>query len=126
MQIGQIAGGTCTYDACATDGQCAAGDVCECGTADGTQGRTANQCLASGCVVDSDCGQGGTCSPTWSTSCGNRFGVVGYFCHTPEQCTKGECANDSDCQGDGGSPEGYCAWDMTVSAWTCEYGVCAG
>jgi hypothetical protein len=126
LKLGDVSGGTCTYDACATDSQCGTGKVCVCGTSAGSDGRTANQCVVSNCEVDSDCGPDGYCSPTESMGCG-ASGVVGYFCHTAAD----ECTNDGDCAGattDGGPRPGggYCAWDGTSSKWTCEYGVCSG
>jgi hypothetical protein len=114
------AGDYCTYDACATDSDCGSGKLCECGTGDGTYGRTGNACLPGNCRVDSDCaGGGGFCSPTYDTSCGAYSGTVGYYCHTASDT----CTNDSDCT-EGGA--GYCAWQPAVGKWACSYGFCAG
>ena len=129
MPEGQIIG--CTYDECSTDTQCGANKLCVCGTSTGGEGRTANTCVPSSCVLDSDCGTGGYCSPTYDTSCGPRDGVVGYFCHKPaDECTVDQCVNDTDCTGPtgGGEPTGagYCAWNAPTSAWTCIYLVCSG
>ncbi len=122
----------CTYDECTTDGQCSANQLCACGTDDGSDGRTANLCIPSNCRVDSDCGSGGYCSPSWGTSCGALGGVVGYYCHTAgDLCATDECTNDGDCKGTDagggiGAGDGYCAWDPMSSKWTCEYSVCSG
>jgi hypothetical protein len=126
---GDIAGMSCNYDECATDAECGTDKVCECGTSLGSDGRSANTCIPANCQTDSDCGQGGYCSPSEPTSCGNLFGVAGYFCHkVADECTVDECTVDSDCQGHDAGPSsgGYCAWDPTHSKWTCEYGVCTG
>jgi Cys-rich repeat protein len=126
MPLGQVIG--CSYDECTTDDACPANNLCQCGTATG-EGRTANTCVPSNCRVDSDCGAGGSCSPSYGTTCGALFGVVGYFCHkAADECTKDECVNDSDCTSTEAGPagSGYCAWDPTSSAWSCFYGVCAG
>jgi Cys-rich repeat protein len=126
---GQIVG--CSYDECATDSQCGANKLCECGTSEGSEGRSANVCIPSNCSVDSDCGAGGYCSPTYDTTCGAFSGTVGYFCHkAADECTTDQCVNDSDCvmTSDGGPVEGpgYCAWDASNSRWGCFYSVCAG
>ncbi|HEY8090314.1 MAG TPA: hypothetical protein VIF09_20775 [Polyangiaceae bacterium] len=118
---GHNAGPLCTADACATDADCGAGKVCECGASLGAgQGRFANTCLPGDCRVDADCGAGGYCSPTWDTTCGSYNGIVGYYCHTPSD----DCTSDTQCV-DAGGP-GYCAWGATVSKWICAYGFCAG
>jgi len=123
---GNAAGDYCTYDACSTDGDCGTGKVCVCGTDEPPYGRTANACVPGNCRVDSDCGAKGYCSPTEATSCGNRSGTVGYYCHTAGD----DCTNDSDCAGttDGGATmgPGYCAWQPTVGKWACSYGICTG
>jgi len=116
----------CTYDECTTASDCKAGELCLCGS--GSPTRSANTCLPSNCDVDSECGPGGYCSPTYDTSCGPFDGVVGYYCHRlADECTKDECVNDADCANvDGGGGEGYCAWDPSSSRWTCADSVCAG
>ncbi len=117
---GNIAGLYCSYDACATDSDCAAatGGVCECGAALGNGGRAGNSCLTGNCSVDSDCGAGGYCSPSLG-SCGSFGGTIGYYCHTSSDT----CSNDSDCV-EGGM--GYCAFQPTVGRWACAYAVCVG
>jgi hypothetical protein len=92
--------------------------VCECGGS-AAEGRYANVCLAGNCTVDSDCGSGGYCSPSYGTSCGAYGGVAGYFCHTAED----QCTNDNQCV-EGGT--GYCGYQPTTNQWTCIYSFCAG
>ena len=84
----------------------------------------ADVCLAGNCTVDSDCGSGGYCSPSYGTSCGAYGGVVGYFCHT----AKDQCTNDDQCvdSGSGYSETGYCGYQPTTGQWTCFYSFCAG
>jgi hypothetical protein len=99
-------GWSCTYDQCFEDSDCAspAGD-------NGPSPR---------CRVDSDCGDG-YCSPTFG-GCGNYWGVVSYFCHTPED----ECIDDGDC-GKGGLGYGpYCAYAPAVGHWKCSSSECVG
>jgi hypothetical protein len=52
----------CSYDACSTDSDCG-GAPCDCRPS-GASG-SANTCVAKGgCALDSDCGPGGSCSPS--------------------------------------------------------------
>jgi hypothetical protein len=122
---GNAAGDYCSYDQCATDSDCGAGKVCQCGATTPPYGRLGNTCVPGDCRIDSDCGVGGFCSPTEATSCGSRSGVVGYYCHTPGDA----CNSDSDCTDAGMGVEsvgGYCAWQPMVSHWECSYGICSG
>ena len=112
------AGTMCTYDQCANDGECETG-VCSCDT--GTGGT--DVCLhMSGCKIDADCGAGGYCSPTQG-DCGNYGGIVGYFCHQPND----ECVDDADCKTvPGANGGGSCRYNKTVGHWRCETSECAG
>lgn len=104
----------CTYDTCYADSDCGTG-VCECG-----QGVGNNHCVSQGnCQVDTDCSGGQFCSPSLG-SCGPYGGVVGYFCHTPED----ECVNDSDCTGS--SPDAHCSFNEESDRWTCSTAFCVG
>jgi hypothetical protein len=68
----------------------------------------ANVCLTlSNCEVDSDCGSGGYCSPSFA-SC-----QQGYFCHTASDT----CTDDGDCR----SGE-FCVFNMTAGHWLCGIG----
>jgi hypothetical protein len=126
---GRIAGCQCSYDQCFADGDCANGGVCECGRATSSGGGAAvpvpgptitpvNVCKAGNCRLDKDCGAGGYCSPSLG-SCGNFFGVVGYWCHTP----KDKCVDDADCAKQGG---GDCRYAPMTGAWECQTSQCAG
>jgi hypothetical protein len=72
------------------------------------------------CHVDADCPGGADCSPTYDFTCGARYGVTGYYCHS---CADA-CVNDSDCA-DGGAA-GFCAYDPNTGHFACSYGVCSG
>jgi hypothetical protein len=89
------------------DTDCSAGEVCAChGSAFLTGG---NACIAGNCRVDSDCGPGSFCSPSMSPNCG---GLLGYFCHTPQD----QCVNDIDCTGYG--PQ-VCTYSTSSASWQC-------
>ena len=102
----------CSYDACRSDTDCAAGQACVChGSAYAGGG---NVCMAGNCRVDSDCGNGGSCSP--AHLCAAAVGVgIGYYCHTNED----QCVNDSDC-----SMRDVCTWSSVDSRWECRQQVC--
>jgi len=107
----------CTYDLCFNDSECGEDSVCVCGL---PTAESVNHCVTGGCTIDADCGTNGYCSPSFGT-CGNYFGVIGYFCHTPED----ECVDDVDC-GDGSFGAPYCAYDPTLGHWACSSLQCAG
>ena len=115
-------GWACTYDSCFADSDCNGGTsiakICEC---EGGSRSDNNVCLPGNCAVDADCGTAGYCSPTLG-DCGNFFGVVGYFCHTPAD----ECVSDSDCGSNDASRMGYCAFKPTVGHWQCSNTHCVG
>ncbi len=105
-------GTMCVYDKCFTDGDCGEG-VCEC--AGGL--HSGHYCANEGnCQVDGDCGEGGRCSPSYG-DCGNYGGIVGYWCHTPEDT----CARDADCE-DGGD----CRWSPAEARFSCSTDHCVG
>jgi hypothetical protein len=109
------------YDGCVHDTDCDAGTTCAChGTA--YVGNSGNQCIPSNCRVDSDCGVGGYCSPTYDTmSCGS---IGGYYCHTPLD----GCIDDTDCPSDPSMPGTIpvCTYSTTDARWECAaLGVCA-
>lgn len=107
---GGIAYCYCTYDACADDSACPVDQTCACHGSPYAGGQ-GNHCVPGNCRVDSDCGIGGWCSPTYSTmGCG---ALGGYYCHTPLD----QCVNDSDCVDAGGID--VCAYDTTASYWRC-------
>lgn len=100
----------CTSDSCADDGACPTGQTCACHGSPYT-GGVGNHCVPGNCRVDADCGVGGWCSPTYTTSgCGS---VGGYYCHTPQD----QCVNDSDCA-DAGSFY-VCAFETNIGYWSC-------
>lgn len=108
----------CTYDDCLSDSDCPPDHLCECEAA--TTWTDRNACLPGNCRVDSDCGDGGFCSPTFG-SCGSYSDVIGYYCRTPDD----ECLNDSECVDEQGFP-GYCMYEPQVAHWICGFGQCVG
>jgi hypothetical protein len=115
-------GTVCTYDRCASDNVCA-GTVCICRETalPGIQPDPARRttCSAGGnCKVDSDCDDGGYCSPSPGFQCPNYWDYDGYYCHTGRD----ECINDSDCAPQGNA---VCAYNPAVQHWACSTGYCA-
>ena len=107
----------CTYDECFNDEICG-GTVCLCRPEGSIRN---NRCLSRGnCLTDQDCGENGYCSPTLG-NCGNYGGVVGYFCHTPDDL----CVNDSECMDSRMGP-GSCRFISQNNRWECEYTECVG
>ncbi len=102
----------CTYDRCFADSDCGDAGVCACRDPDWA---LANVCVPSNCRVDAACGPGGYCSPTRG-GCGPFTGVVGYYCHTPND----QCMTDSDCV------SSYCVYDSATARWTCGMLDCSG
>jgi hypothetical protein len=104
----QAFGYECTYDACFTDRDCAAGELCDC--AGGLHGS--HRCLpATDCRVDADCPSGRFCSPSGSRTCVNLNGVVGYFCHTPADDCGADCPL-------------ACVFDADIGHWRCTDSFC--
>lgn len=107
----------CTYDQCFEDADCGAVSVCACrlGTA-----FDMNQCFQGSCVLDTDCGPGGYCSPSGlvSPNCmtGISPGSIGFFCHTAED----ECTDDSDC----GEQGQACLFQVEAMRWQCHELLC--
>jgi hypothetical protein len=107
-QGGGIAYCGCTYDTCADDSACPTGQTCACHGSPYNSGG--NTCVPGNCRVDSDCGPGGYCSPSYAQEgCG---GLEGYYCHTP----KDQCVNDGDCMTSGFQ---VCMYEIAQGAWQC-------
>jgi hypothetical protein len=106
----------CSYDECASDSDCEGG-VCDCreSPVHVTWG-TLTVCLGGNCRTDSDCGQGGYCSPSATLGCGAQSWSA-YYCHTPRD----QCVDDADCN----EANAYCAYDPGSSRWVCSTGECA-
>jgi hypothetical protein len=93
---------SCTYDACFSDGDCPAGEICACSGV-----YSGNACVGGTCEIDADCGAGGYCSPVVD-GCSSQ--VLGYACHTAQDT----CSDNTDC------PFGAsCAPDPSTKAWRC-------
>ena len=138
--------GQCSNDACLTDGDCGPNALCVCNGAmifrlppSGADGGTASVaypaggaagapgngpykpyfvgwCSPASCRVDSDCGAGGYCSPSFS-ACGS---LQGYHCHGPSD----SCVDATkDCAGCGRSS---CTYSTTAGAFTCNSAACLG
>lgn len=112
-----LRGAVCTYDECFADGECDQGGPCACESGFWSD---SNACLVGNCRTDADCGSGGFCSPTFG-DCGGYSGVIGYYCHTPED----RCVDDEDCVVPG-KGAGYCMYRPDVAHWACGYGQCLG
>ncbi len=98
----------CDYDRCFSDAECGGG-VCTCSPG-------GNYCNPPGnCLVDSDCGRGGFCSPTNGEGPEGACGTVqAYFCRTP----KDECVTDEDCAKAGESRK-TCTYGRSIGHWLC-------
>jgi hypothetical protein len=84
------------------------GGVCGCGEANVCVLGTESYRAGINCHVDSDCGDGGFCSPGIDIC----FDFAGYFCHRPGD----GCFDDSDCDGGGM----YCLSPADpVGGWRC-------
>ncbi|HET6151064.1 MAG TPA: hypothetical protein VFH68_26245 [Polyangia bacterium] len=97
-------------DQCTTDQQCPAGEACGC-AADfyGNVAHT-NVCVTAQCRLDSDCGPGGVCSPSFTGHCGS---LTGYYCHSAAD----ECLGQSDCC-DRARPS--CQYSPELGHWACQ------
>ena len=70
---------SCTYG-CAQDSDCAAGQLCQCGSPVG-------RCVTAQCRTDADCGSGKLCVETLFDGCSR-----GYACQTDaDECSRGTC-----------------------------------
>ena len=98
----------CDYDRCFSDAECGGG-VCTCSPG-------GNYCNPPGnCLVDSDCGRGGFCSPTNGEDPEKTYSTVQtYFCRTP----KDECVTDEDCAKAGESRK-TCTYGRSIGHWLC-------
>ncbi len=114
--------GHCHTDDCYEDTDCGPSAVCACEGATGGGVGPGHRCVKSGCRLDADCGAAGACSPTFDFDCGSYHGVVGYQCHATDDV----CTDDSDCQGDGGVPYAYCAFEPKSGHWVCGHASCKG
>jgi hypothetical protein len=110
-------------DFCLADGDCQKGYVCACGGETATvspppgatdaaaEAYAINTCVPATCRMDSDCGPGGYCSPSYT--CGT---VQGYYCHGPADT----CADPAkDCCG-----SQDCFWSAAAGAFTCAIELC--
>lgn len=109
---------SCTWDTCAGDTDCSAGQTCACHGSPYSDG-VGNTCVPGNCRIDSDCGPGGYCSPSAGPStCGS---LSGYYCHTP----KDQCLDDTDCSSS--TAGNMCIYSPSDGFWTCQQsGACAG
>jgi hypothetical protein len=116
---GLVGPGGCSYDQCFTDSDCPSGTPCLCRTS--ASDNSANTCAPGGnCVLDSDCGSGGYCSPTQGC-----YGLPTYYCHTASDT----CINDADCPSvDGGADScpvsSTCAYSPQAKRWACSQETC--
>ena len=108
-------------DACLTDSDCGASNVCSCdgATTGYAHANIGNVCVTSNCRVDADCGSGGYCIASVDPSSGPFYGIYGYFCRPPGDT----CSTDADCVA---PSNGYCAYDKTVGHFSCSFSRAAG
>ena len=112
---GQLAN-ACSYDACAADSECGAGQVCACNhTAGGA--NQGNLCVAAGCRTDADCGAGAYCSPSPNACPSSMNTVTGFYCHRAGDA----CIENTDC---GAGPNGARRCVNQAGRWTCVDPVC--
>jgi hypothetical protein len=116
---GLVGSGGCSYDECFTDSTCGSRTPCLCRNS--STDNSTNSCDPGGnCAIDSDCGPGGYCSPSWESCQGPT-----YYCHTALDT----CINDADCPSiDAGAfscPNlARCAYDPQAKHWACTHLVC--
>jgi len=115
---GLVGPGGCSYDQCFTDSDCPSGTPCLCRSS--ASDNSANVCVPKGnCVLDSDCGPHGYCSP--SQGC---YGPPSYYCHTASDT----CINDVDCApadaGTGCPVIATCSYGPQAQRWACTQQVC--
>ena len=110
---GLVGPGGCSYDECFADSTCGSKTPCICrGT---STDNLANVCDPGGnCAVDSDCGPGGFCSPSWESCSGPT-----YECHTALDT----CIDDADCPDVGAGAScptvARCAYSLQAQHWAC-------
>jgi hypothetical protein len=111
--------GTCSFDQCLTDSDCANGGVCGC-SSDYYGGNIAyhpNVCVPAQCHVDADCGAAGYCSPSRGY-CGS---YTGFYCHGSADTCVDPTADCAGCPG-----AGACVYAPTVGAFVCGLSACNG
>jgi len=126
---GVVGPGGCSYDECFADSDCGSKTpcLCRCSSTD----NSANVCDYGGnCAIDTDCGPGGYCSPSWD-NCSiaapeievedNYAAPYPYYCHTAVDT----CINDADCPPvDSGIASAYCAYNTQEQHWACIEPIC--
>ncbi|MBK7402866.1 MAG: hypothetical protein IPJ34_43240 [Myxococcales bacterium] len=118
--------GRCTELRCRQDDDCGKGSLCMCGMAyERDMYQQPHSCLVAECRTDGDCGPSRFCSPSVDLECGWFRGVVGWYCHRPED----QCLDDEDCV-DPGHPDsgrhGYCSFSPVAGHFVCGFGLCLG
>jgi hypothetical protein len=101
----------CSYDDCFQDSDCANQKPCGCRLS----AIDMNRCYpTSNCNIDSDCGDGGYCSPSLvdrGCICSSGTCTAGYFCHTERD----GCLDERDCPN--AAP---CAFDQVEQRFVCQ------
>jgi len=109
-------GRTCSFDECLTDADCPDGQACGCADQFGGNALHYNACVPAQCRIDSDCGQGGLCSPSGNSYCGS---LTGYYCHSPADT----CTTDADCC----EPTPRCFYTPALGHFACQaQTICGG
>jgi hypothetical protein len=110
----------CSFDECFTDSECPSGTPCICRSS--STDDSPNTCVAGGnCLLDSDCGPGGYCSPSPSPM--ECAGPGPYYCHTSADT----CTNDAECPAIDAGPgmltgPSLCMYDLQAGHWACGLG----
>jgi hypothetical protein len=110
----------CSFDECFTDSDCPSGTPCIWRSS--STDDSPNTCVPGGnCVLDSDCGPGGYCSPSPSPM--ECAGPGPYYCHTSADA----CTNDADCPAIDAGPgmvtgPSLCMYDLQAVHWACGLG----
>jgi hypothetical protein len=124
--VGQCLHGSCSFDECLTDSDCASNEACACAgpLAGEASGSEANLCVPATCHVDSDCGSCGYCSPSADPICGPTYGAWAYACHVPGDA----CYSNTDCgpQSNDIYTNPFCSHSAETGAWVCGTGFCGG
>lgn len=110
---GGPAGCGCTYDVCAGDDDCGAGETCACHGSPYTFSM-GSRCVPGNCRVDAECGVGRHCSPSPASTCGDAgYLCLGYYCHTGADL----CVDDDDCD----SAANTCVYSVEDGRWECRF-----
>jgi hypothetical protein len=94
----------CTYDACASDADCASGTLCLCGASY----EDRNACSPANCHGDADCPAGKKCEDLPTNATGS-ITSQGRYCRTAsDKCSGNDCGASR-----------TCGYDVDRGRWEC-------